>query len=129
LTRDWTKEMSRRLLSVVCLGAIVALGALPPLARAQEGPEKGGHELQLWTGGGTSRSGGARDINLWNAGFRFGWILTDEHGPSILRGRFEYAVDAAPIFWFFQPGGTAFGAGLSPVVLKWNFETGSRVVP
>jgi hypothetical protein len=106
------------------LGALVAA----PL-RAQDGPEKGGHEVQFWTGGGGSVSGGARDIGLWNAGFRYGWILTEGHGPSILRGRLEYALDAAPIFWFFQPGGTAFGAGLSPIVLKWNFDAGSRVVP
>ena len=46
-----------------------------------------------------------------------------------MRGRFEYALDATPIFWFFQPGGTAFGAGLSPLVLKWNFDAGSSVVP
>jgi hypothetical protein len=105
------------------------LAVLAPLARAQQGPEKGGSEEQLWMGGGHSTSGGARDIGLWNAGFRYGWILTEGHGPRGLRGRFEYAVDAAPIFWFFQPGGTAFGAGVSPVVLKWNFEAGSRFVP
>jgi Lipid A 3-O-deacylase (PagL) len=96
---------------------------------AQEGPEKGGHEVQLWTGGGSSTSGGARDIGIWSAGFRYGWILTEGHGPSILHGRFEYAVDTAPIFWFFQPGGTALGSGLSPVVLKWNFDAADRVVP
>jgi len=98
-------------------------------ARAQQGPEKGGHEVQFWTGGGGSTSGGVRDISLWNAGFRYGWILTEGHGPSILRGRFEYAVDAAPIFWVFQPGGTAFGMGVSPVVLKWNFEAPRNLVP
>jgi len=31
-------------------------------ARAQQGPEKGGHEVQFWTGGGHSSSGGAQDI-------------------------------------------------------------------
>jgi hypothetical protein len=114
------------------LAAAVILLALPVAAipaHAQEGPEKGGHEMQVWTGGGWSTSGGARDISLWNAGFRYGWILTEGHGPSILRGRLEYALDATPIFWFFQPGGTAFGAGVSPLVLKWNFDAGSRLVP
>jgi hypothetical protein len=103
--------------------------AMAPSVLAQDAPEKGGHELQFWTGGGTSRNGGVRDIGIWNAGFRFGWILTEAHGPKGLRGRFEYALDATPIFWFFQPGGTAYGAGVSPVVLKWNFDAGSRVVP
>ena len=108
---------------------VLCLVAAPRPARAQDGPEKGGHEFQFWTGGGTSRKGGVRDISLWNAGFRYGWILTEAHGPKGLRGRFEYAVDAAPIFWFFQPGGTAYGMGVSPVVLKWNFDAGNRVVP
>ena len=108
--------------------AVTVVLALAPSARAQDGPEKGGHEVQFWTGGGISRSGVA-DIGMWYAGFRHGWILTEGHGPKGLRGRFEYAMDATPVFWFFQPGGTAFGAGLSPVVLKWNFDAGSRVVP
>jgi len=103
--------------------------ASAPRAWAQQGPEKGGHEIQFWSGGGPSRSGGVRDIGVWNAGFRYGWILTEARGPSFLRGRLEYAVDAVPIFWFFQPGGTAFGAGLSPLALKWSFDAGSRVVP
>jgi Lipid A 3-O-deacylase (PagL) len=108
---------------------LAAAMMLAPPVRAQDGPEKGGHEFQFWTGGGTSRNGGVRDISVWNAGFRYGWILTEAHGPKILRGRFEYAVDAVPIFWFFQPGDTAIGAGLTPLSLKWNFEVGSRVVP
>jgi hypothetical protein len=122
-------KFGRQYFTVVWLGLVLAVLAMAPAARAQQGPEKGGHEVQLWTGGGSSTSGGVRDIGVWNAGFRYGWILTEGHGPSILRGRFEYAVDTAPIFWFFQPGGTAFGAGVSPVVLKWNFEAGSRLVP
>jgi hypothetical protein len=116
-----------RFLGAVTLGLLMT--AYAPGARAQQGPEKGGRELQVWTGGGPSRPGGVRDIGVWNAGFRHGWILTEARGPSILRGRLEYAVDAVPIFWFFQPGGTAFGAGLSPLALKWNFDAGSRVVP
>jgi hypothetical protein len=123
--------MSSRSTAVLWLGVITAalLTSAAPAARAQDGPEKGGHEEQFWTGGGSSTRGGVQGIGVWNAGFRYGWILSEAHGPSILRGRFEYGLDATPIFWFFQPGGTAFGAGLSPVVLKWNFEAGSRVVP
>jgi hypothetical protein len=121
------KKSGRRMLTVAAW--IAAALAFAPAMRAQDGPEKGGHEEQFWTGGGTSQPGGVRGINVWNAGFRYGWILTEAYGPKILRGRFEYAVDAVPIFWFFEPGGTAFGAGLDPVGLKWNFDAGSRVVP
>ena len=103
-----TGILSRPLWVIVCLGVISAVLALAPSAGAQDGPEKGGHEEQFWTGGGVARNVAGREISLWNAGFRYGWILTEGHGPKGLRGRFEYAVDAEPIFWFFQPGGTAF---------------------
>jgi hypothetical protein len=117
----------KTILLAVMLGILML--AAPHGLRAQDGPEKGGHEFQFWTGGGTSRDGGFRGINVWNAGMRYGWILSEAHGPKGLRGRFEYAVDAAPVFWFFQPGGTGYGMGVSPVVLKWNFDAGSRIVP
>ena len=58
-----------------------------------------------------------------------GFILTKPHGPGFLRGRFEYAADLIPVFYVFQPGHNAFGASFDPVVLKWNFDTGGRVVP
>jgi hypothetical protein len=99
------------------------------VARAQSGPEKGGRELELWTGGGYALNGGTSSTGVWNVGGRYGWVLTDLHGPGFLRGRFEYAVDVAPIFLVFQPTGTAYGFGLNPVALKWNFQTGHRVTP
>ena len=43
------------------------------------------------------------------------------HLPGFLRGRFEYAVDAVPVFFVFQPANTAFGVGFDPLGLKWNF--------
>jgi hypothetical protein len=46
-----------------------------------------------------------------------------------LRGRFEYAVDVAPAFVLTQPTGTAYGIGLNPVALKWNFASARRVTP
>jgi hypothetical protein len=111
------------------IGTLAFLLVCVPVAQAQQGPEKGSRETQFWTGGGHSSSGGVQDTSLWNAGFRYGWVLTDAHGPGFLRGRLEYALDAMPFFWFFQPGGTAFGAGLSPLVFKWNFAASGRVVP
>lgn len=96
---------------------------------AQDRPEEGGHELQVWTGGGHSVPGGTKDTSVWNAGFRYGWILTAPHGPGFLNGRFELAVDAIPAFVVFQPANTAYGAGVNPVGFKWLFATRGRVVP
>jgi len=90
-------------------------------AVGQDRPEGGGHEIEVWTGGGHSVPGGTSDTSVWNAGVRFGWVLTAPHGPGFLSGRFEYAVDAVPAFVVFQPKDTAFGAGVNPIALKWIF--------
>jgi hypothetical protein len=96
---------------------------------AQTGPEQGDHEIELWTGGGHSVAGGRGDTGAFNAGLRYGWIITGPHLPGFLRGRFEYAVDAVPVFFIFQPTGTAYGAGFDPLGLKWNFERRGRFSP
>jgi hypothetical protein len=94
-----------------------------------EGPQAGGHEVQVWAGGGHSVAGGTQDTSAMNLGLRYGWILTDPFLPGPLKGRFEYAVDAVPAFVIFQPRNTVYGAGLNPLNLKWNFSSFQRVVP
>jgi lipid A 3-O-deacylase len=95
----------------------------------QERPGDGTREVQVWTGGGHSVPGGTSNTSVWNLGVRYGWIITRPHGPGFLKGRFEYAVDAVPAFVVFQQANTAFGAGINPMNLKWNFATRSSVVP
>lgn len=109
------------------LGTIVLLSCI--VAAAQVRPEDGGHEIQIWTGGGHSVSGGTPSTGVWNLGLRYGWILTRPHGPDFLSGRLEYAVDAVPVFLVFQPANTAYGVGFNPLNLKWNFATRGAVVP
>jgi len=100
-----------------------------PAARGQAGPVEGGHELQVWTGGGHGVSGSQSGDSLWNAGFRYGLILTAPHGPGFLRGRLEYAVDAVPVFLIVQKTNTAYGVGVNPFAFKWVFATRSSIVP
>jgi hypothetical protein len=113
--------------------ALLAIGLcnifVLPAVRAQSGPESGGHELQVWTGGGHGLNGGTSDTGVWNFGARYGWVLTDAVGPRPLRGRFEYAVDVVPVFLLTQPNGTAYGFGLDPVALKWNFAGRHNLTP
>jgi lipid A 3-O-deacylase len=99
------------------------------LASAQVRPEDNATEVQIWTAGGHSVAGGRGDTGIWNAGLRYGWVLTEPHGPGFLSGRFEYAIDAVPAYLIFQPTNTAYGAGLNPLNLKWNFATRGSVVP
>jgi lipid A 3-O-deacylase len=99
------------------------------LIQAQAAPEKGGNEIQVWAGSGHSVPGGTKNTAAFNAGLRYGWILTDSHLPGAFRGRFEYALDALPIFLIFQPANTAAGLGFDPLGLKWNFERHGRFSP
>jgi lipid A 3-O-deacylase len=103
------------------------LGA--PVTKAQAGPEDGGHDLQIWTGGGHGLNGSTASSGVWNVGVRYGWILTGPVGPGFLRGQFEYAVDVVPVFLVDQKFDTAYGFGLNPFALKWNFTRPRKVVP
>jgi lipid A 3-O-deacylase len=96
---------------------------------AQARPEDGGSEFQVWSGGGHSVSGGRGDTSVWNLGVRYGWILTRPHGPGFLKGRFEYAVDAVPVFMVFQPANTSYGGGVNPVNFKWDFASRGNIAP
>lgn len=98
-------------------------------AFAQQGPEKGGHEIELWTGGGHSVSGGTDNTGLCNAGLRYGWVLTGPRGPGFLKGSFEYAIDAVPMFLVFQPQNTSYGFGVNPLGLKWDLVPHGRIAP
>jgi hypothetical protein len=106
---------------------VISLLFASSLAQAQARPEDGGHELQAWTGGGHSVPGGTSNTGVWNAGLRYGWILTRPHGPGFLKGRFEYVLDATPAFVIWQKFNTAYGGGFSPLGLKWNLFTNKDV--
>ena len=116
-----------------CFPVLLALimGSLlePPPVRAQAGLEAGGHELLVWTGGGHGINGTTSATGVWNLGARYGWVLTDPVGPGPLRGRFEYAVDVVPVFLVTQRADTAYGFGLNPIALKWNFASSRGIAP
>lgn len=111
------------------LSVMLGMLSFPVALHAQSGVQAGGNEVQIWTGGGHGLNGSTSDTGVWNMGLRYGWILTDAAGPGFLRGRFEYALDAIPAFVLSQRNGTAYGIGLTPVGLKWNFAAPRRVVP
>ncbi len=108
---------------------VIFFGLMSFIATAQVRPEEGGHEFQVWTGGGHSVAGGTRETGVWNVGVRYGWILSAPHGPGFLKGRFEYAVDAVPAFVVFQPRHTTYGVGINPLGLKWIFATRGDAQP
>jgi Lipid A 3-O-deacylase (PagL) len=115
-----------RILFTIC-GLFLLANA--PRAIAQDGPQADGNELEFWTAGGHGSNGITQHTGVWNAGFRYGWIISDPIGPKFMRGRFEYAVDAVPVFVLFQPKNTAYGAAIDPFALIWNFDRRGRFVP
>ena len=108
---------------------LFVLFACVPATLAQAGPVVGGHEVQVWTGGGHGVNGSQSGDAVWNMGLRYGLILTAPHGPGFLRGRLEYAVEAVPAFMVIQKTNTAYGAGINPFAFKWALDTRSKVVP
>jgi hypothetical protein len=137
LTISALKTSHRKYASLI-LFTLLSLSARAALAQStatpdvgDQGPERG-HEWEIWTGAGGDPIGTPKITlgnGLWTAGARYGWILTDAHGPGVLRGRFEYAVDAVPVLVVFQPGGAAYGIGVNPWIMKWNFVARGRVSP
>ena len=100
------------------------------LAGAQSKPLDGKPwDIGVWFGGGVSVPGGTTDTRAINAGVRLGKVLTGDHGGGFVRGNFEWSADFMPLYYVVQPGKNAYGAGLNPLNLKWNFTFPSRVVP
>lgn len=114
--------------AVLCALCACAAGLRAQSSGPQE-PRQDSTELQVWSGAGHSVNGGVDRIAAWNAGLRYGWVLTNPHGPGFLRGQFEYAIDAVPFYVIFQPHSVAYGAGVNPFALKWIFDTRGRVTP
>ena len=115
--------------SSFCVFLFVILAAALGNGQDEPGPEEGGNEVQVWAGGGHSVPGGTRRTEVFDAGLRYGWVITGPHWPGILRGRFEYVVDAVPAYLIVQPANTAYGVGFNPFGLKWNFERRGRLSP
>jgi lipid A 3-O-deacylase len=111
---------------LVLAALVVGGSAIPAFSQS---PEEGATEVQVWTSGGHSVPGGRSDTGIWNAGLRYGWVLTYPHGPGFLKGRFEYAIDAVPAYLIIQRRNTVYGIGLNPLNLKWNFATRGKIAP
>lgn len=133
--RRMSKCPSVLFLSLIAWMILGAVAAHAQSAHSADVPDRlpvRGTEIEVWAGGGADpigSNGVTQGNSQLTAGLRYGWILTDAHGPGFLRGRFEYAVDAIPVFMVFQPGGHATGFGFDPWIMKWNLEPHHRISP
>jgi lipid A 3-O-deacylase len=97
-------------------------------------------------------TGDRSDFSFLSAGGRLGKVITDPHGPGILRGQFEYAGELMPYWQSFTPaphtqvteyiydgqifhaelpygGGTYTGVSITPIILRWDLNPRRRFAP
>lgn len=118
----------KRLLAIVLLLCTCAVAQDNPLSKPV-------WEIGPWFGGGTGL-GKASEFKFINAGVRIGRVMTGTIGDGKFRGTFEWASDIMPVYevrqaYFYDSGPTQwiYGFAANPVVLKWNWTGGNKVVP
>lgn len=112
-------------LSLLFFGICITARAQSLSAQSQT---RGAWELEPFIGGGTGL-GKASNTQFLIAGGRVGKILTGEHFSGFLRGNFELATEAMPLYLVMQPGGAVYGASFKPLIFKWNFASGHKIAP
>ncbi|GAA3765766.1 acyloxyacyl hydrolase [Terriglobus aquaticus] len=93
------------------------------------------------------------DFQFFMAGAHVGKVLTGQIGQGVFRGNFEYGAELFPYWQSNTPtfqrqyctptvnpaviqcsapytvGGTFHGVSVTPIILRWNFTHGRRVMP
>ncbi|MEO7030010.1 MAG: acyloxyacyl hydrolase [Acidobacteriaceae bacterium] len=92
------------------------------------------------------------DFGFFMVGGHAGKVLTRELGSGTLKGNFEYAVEVFPLWQSYTPkfqriscpagatsaaqcsapftvGGRFTGASVTPIILRWNFTHGEKLMP
>jgi hypothetical protein len=96
-----------------------------------DGPVKGSNEWQVWGAAAFPFTvfENAPLARIYSLGGRYGRVLTDERGPSFLRGRLEYAFEVVPVMEVDLPRHSVYAPGFAPFVWDWDFVTRHRVSP
>ena len=112
--------------------ALMVLGAAA--AWAQSGDDAAAIRRQPWAVG-VLASGGSglfdRDnVQLVRAGVSVGRVLTGELGKGWARGTVELDAEIMPLDYVLWNGHrNVYGVGVNPLVMKWNFTRGKKVIP
>jgi hypothetical protein len=111
----------------ICLCLVLCLSGA---ALAQDAPavKHSNWNLGIFAIGGTGLNQDS-DIHMFGIGGRLGRVLTNEHGPGVFRGTLEWNAEVLPFYQFYSPGETATGAVINPLVAKYNFTRGRKLVP
>lgn len=111
------------------------------------------HEYAALVQGGAGFTDNRDGFKFFLAGVHAGRVLTNNYGPGLLRGNFEYAVELFPYWQSATPkfqrvscllpivgttcnpsrpytvGGTFHGVSATPIILRWNFAPHSKLTP
>lgn len=70
------------------------------------------------------------NVKFTRAGVRIGRVMTGELGKGPLRGTFELDAELMPVDYVLWGGyRDVYGFGINPVVMKWNFTAGHKMIP
>jgi len=112
--------------------ALMVLGAAA--AWAQSGDDAAAIRRQPWVAG-VLASGGSglfdrENVQMVRAGVSVGRVLTGELGKGWARGTLELDAEIMPLDYVLWNGyQNVYGVGVNPLVMKWNFTRGKKVIP
>ncbi len=113
--------------------AVLVLSAISALAQSSD-DDAAAIRREHWVFG-VLASGGSglynRDnVQMVRAGVRVGRVMTGELGKGFLRGTFELDAEIMPVDYILWSGyRDVYGIGINPVVMKWNFTRGRKLIP
>ena len=118
--------MLRRSSSSFAVMLVMAVSGLAPVpAHAQPAATEGAPFRSEWVViGGAGRSVGSGERAGREQAFQaieWGRTVSGEHGSGVLRGRLEMVIELTPVFVAFQSN-RAEGAGISPLMFRWNLR-------
>jgi hypothetical protein len=119
------KELRLTIFAVLLLTSVAGL--------AQSGDDAA-NRSEHWVVGALAGGGSGlfdRDnVQMISAGVRVGRVMTGEIGKGWARGTFEMDAEILPLDYVLWSGyRNVYGAGVNPLVLKWNFTRGHKVIP
>jgi hypothetical protein len=120
---------SRRLLIL----AVMVVSAAAALAQSSD-DDAAAIRREHWVvgvlAGGGSGLFNRDNVQMVRAGVRVGRVMTGELGKGWARGTFELDAEIMPVDYILWNGyRNVYGAGINPLVLKWNFTRGKKVIP
>lgn len=127
ITQKTTMKKALLVLVFCSLPATALLAQLPTDSPVDVLRHPDGWNKTVFAGGGTSVASTPSGQNLV-LGLRMSRVITEEHGPGILRGTFEVGFDVIPLNEYWIKGGQ-YSGGVDPVMLKWNFTNCCKMAP